>query len=146
MRKFDYLCATIRGLAVFLILVALLMFIPHGVSIGEIAGGVIAGVILIILRQFGISVQFPVLEAVLSSLQSDSEYAKRRSFVADLLLPIKLSSDLHANLDEVEPLWIAAHGMTRARWIRRSQEFQAIAKYWASPVRQAFQAVLKVIR
>lgn len=70
----------------------------------------------------------------------------RRSFIADMLLPVKRSNDLHANLDEVEPLWVAAHGIRRARWIRRSQELQAIAKYWVSPLKDAFQAVLKIIR
>lgn len=69
-----------------------------------------------------------------------------RSFPIDMLLPIDRSNDLHANLDEVEPLWVAAHGIKRARWIRRSQELQAIAKYWASPLKDAFKAVLKVIR
>lgn len=69
-----------------------------------------------------------------------------RSFLADVLLPVKLSNDLHANLDEAMPLWIAAHGERRALWIRRSQEAQTIAKYWMTPLRNLFQAVFKLIR
>lgn len=75
-----------------------------------------------------------------------SEKAIRRSFLADFLLPVKISNDLHANLDEAMPLWIAAHGERRALWIRRSQQAQTIAKYWMTPLRNLFQAVFKLIR
>lgn len=87
-----------------------------------------------------------LVRSVASEYVVVTEKLMSRSFLADVLLPVKLSNDLHANLDEAMPLWIAAHGERRALWIRRSQEAQTIAKYWMTPLRNLFQAVFKLIR
>ena len=154
MRKFPHLYAVIALMGMLLCVFVQVTYTNYstpflfrgGIVVTFIAVSVVGFRAITMFRTDGGNAEVRAIEAFFTFCQPDIDHAKRRSFVADLLLPIKLSSDLHANLDEVEPLWMTAHGIRRARWIRRSQEFQAIAKYWASPVRQAFQAVLKVIR
>lgn len=71
---------------------------------------------------------------------------KSRSFFVDLLLPVAIAKDIQANLEEALPLWIAAHGLRRANWIKRSQEIQLIVGHWFSPVKLAFETVVRLIK
>lgn len=56
----------------------------------------------------------------------------RRSYVVDLLLPMSIQTDVQANLEELMPLWIAAHGEKKARRIRRVQICYVVAGHWWS--------------
>lgn len=70
----------------------------------------------------------------------------RRSFLLDLLLPIKIAKDAQANLEEVTPLWLKAHGRRRAAFIRLTQIVMIIGGHWLHPALRFFERMLKIMR
>jgi hypothetical protein len=72
--------------------------------------------------------------------------SSRRPYWADLLLPAKLQRDVHHNLDDMMPIWINAHGLRRARKIRRWQLLMMIMGHYSTIVWKAIVKVLEVVR
>lgn len=70
---------------------------------------------------------------------------KVRSFSLDLFLPFNVARDAQASLEEVFPIWEAAHGKPRALWIRRIQIVRIVVGHHFIPVITFFERVMKIV-
>ncbi|HEX8365700.1 MAG TPA: hypothetical protein VF603_10515 [Allosphingosinicella sp.] len=86
------------------------------------------------------------LKGISITLKLRKPKVRRRSFLLDLLLPMKLARDVQANLDEVTPIWVKAHGRRRAAVIRAAQIGRIIAGHHLRPLVRFFERVLKILR
>ncbi|MBA2935316.1 hypothetical protein HZF05_14605 [Sphingomonas sp. CGMCC 1.13654] len=86
--------------------------------------------------------------SVLRSVDSSTQVEKieGRSYIVDYLLPPDIAQDVQANMEEVMPIWIAAHGPQRANRIRRAQVFRIVVGHYATPIVAFSERVLAIVR
>ena len=70
----------------------------------------------------------------------------RPSFLIDYLVPAGRAQDMHANLEEIYPRWVARHGACKAGWIKAMQVFLLISGTWLEKGLAIAERLLKVMR
>jgi hypothetical protein len=70
----------------------------------------------------------------------------RPSLILDLLVPLDKAQDMHANLDDLYPLWVVRHGVLRANLVLRCQVAILIGGAWGEKVISSAERLLKVLR
>ena len=107
----------------------------------------VAGETALLLNIAGKSIKITRAElTVLMTMVSRPESAPPapRSYWVDRLLPISEAEDLYANIDEVMPKWLAAHGERRAWKIRSSQLRHAVVGYYFNKGLSLVERVKKI--
>lgn len=69
----------------------------------------------------------------------------RRSLMLDLLMPMRAAQDVQANLEELMPIWIKAHGQRRANSVRFAQLVRIIIGHHCAPLLAFAERLLKIV-
>ncbi|MGN6690283.1 MAG: hypothetical protein ACTHJU_05025, partial [Sphingopyxis sp.] len=68
------------------------------------------------------------------------------SILLDCLVPFDRAKDMHANLEDIYPVWVERHGAAKAVWIKRWQVALLIGGTWWEKLLSATERLLKVMR
>ncbi len=68
------------------------------------------------------------------------------SLFLDLLVPAAQAQDMHANLEDLVPVWIERHGPHKAIWVQRLETARLIIGCWWQPVWTLVDRLLKIVR
>ena len=68
------------------------------------------------------------------------------SMLIDMFVPIDRAQDMHANLDDLFPVWARRHGQSEAVWIKRIQILLLVGGTWWEKIVALAERLLKVAR